>query len=254
MKTVKRCPKCGSGELSLYVGGETGVRYQCGGCGYIGPLIIEEDTNPEIEEVVRILIDNFGEKWHSREPFRVLITTILSQRTKDENTEKAAEELFRVYKTPESISKAPIKYLERLIRSSGFYRVKARNIKKVSSIIAEKYGGKVPDDMDELLKLPGVGRKTAGVVMVAAFKKPVCIPTDVHLHKISNRLGWVQTKTPEQTEQELMRIVPKKYWLDLNLTLVRFGQKICLSRKPRCNDCPIARFCRYYRNLKSAGK
>ncbi len=203
--------------------------------------------------VLKILIDKFGEDWKTKDPFKVLITTILSQRTKDANTRKASKALFGEYPKGEDVAKAGTDDIEKLIRPAGFYHVKARNIKEVSRIIVEKYGGKVPDNMKELLELPGVGRKTAGIVLVAGFDKPA-IPVDVHVHRVSNRLGWADTKTPEKTEQELTEALPKKYWKDVNLTLVRFGQKVCLSRKPKCGECPVSSYCHYYKNKKVGEK
>ncbi|MFH1788272.1 MAG: endonuclease III [Candidatus Altiarchaeota archaeon] len=178
----------------------------------------------------------------SRDPFKVLIATILSARTRDENTAKVAAELFKVYKTPREIADAPIRRLESLVRSSGFYKVKARRIKEVSRQIVEEFSGKVPDSIDELCSLKGVGRKTANCVLVYAFKTPA-IPVDTHVHRMSNRLGWVFTKTPEETERELAKIMPKKYWIELNNLMVKYGRIMCLPRRPKCGECVIAKYC-----------
>ncbi len=179
----------------------------------------------------------------SREdPFYILISTVLSARNKDEMTIIATQKLFAKYKNPRQIAKAPIKKLEPLIKQSGFYKTKARRIKEISRILLEKYKGIVPDDFDKLIELPGVGRKTAGCVMVYAFNKPA-IPVDTHVHRISNRLGWVKTKIREQTEQELMRIIPKKYWLDVNEVLVIHGQTVCAPISPFCSKCKISKYC-----------
>ncbi len=183
------------------------------------------------------------------DPFRVLITTILSQRTRDENTDEAAAALFAVYKTPEEISNAPTKEIEKLIKKAGFFRVKAKRVKEVSRIIHEDYNDVVPDDIEELLGLPGVGRKTANCVLVYGFKKNA-IPVDVHVHRISNRLGLVNTKLPEETELELMRIVPEGYWLDLNEKFVRFGQDICRPIGPKHEECPVTDLCDFYKEIK----
>jgi endonuclease-3 len=180
---------------------------------------------------------------HSSDPFRVLISTVLSQRTKDANTEKASSALFSRFKTPKQMAKADIRKIEKLIRASGFYKIKARRIKEISGLIVEKFGGKVPRKMDELLSLPGVGRKTANCVLVFAYRQPA-IPVDTHVHRISNRLGLARTKTPERTEVELMKKVPKRYWIDLNELLVTHGQNICLPRKPHCSICPIKKYCK----------
>lgn len=179
---------------------------------------------------------------YQRDPFVVLISTILSQRTRDENTIKATNKLFSVYKTPEEIAKAPLEKLEEIIKEVGFYKVKAKRIKEVSRIIAEKYNNSVPDNIKELLKLPGVGRKTANCVLVYGYNKHA-IPVDTHVHRISNRLGLVKTKSPEETEKELTKIIPKEYWRELNSLFVKFGQIICKPINPRCNECPLADIC-----------
>ena len=179
-----------------------------------------------------------------REPFKTLIACLLSLRTKDENTAKVSAALFKVADTPQKILKLPIKKLEKLIYSSGFYKNKARTIKHVSKVIVEKYNSKVPSDIDKLMEIKGIGRKTATICMVYGFNKPDYIPTDVHVHQIANRLGWVKTKTPEQTELELMKIVPKKYWYELNTLFVLFGKKICVSVSPFCSECVIRKYCK----------
>lgn len=175
-------------------------------------------------------------------PFYVLISTVLSARNKDEMTIKAVKKLFSVYKSPKQIAEAPLKKLEPLIKQSGFYKTKAKRIKEISKIILKKYKGKVPSTMEELVELPGVGRKTAGCVLVYAFNKPA-IPVDTHVHKIANRLGWVKTKTPEKTEQALMKLVPRKYWLDVNEVLVIHGQTICTPISPFCSNCTVSTYC-----------
>ncbi|MGQ4873577.1 MAG: endonuclease III [Promethearchaeia archaeon] len=179
---------------------------------------------------------------HTNDPFKILISTILSARTRDENTKIATEKLFSKYKTPKQIAEADIEDLESLIRASGFYRVKAARIKEVSKILVEKYKGNVPDDFKELISLPGVGAKTANCVLVYAFKQPA-IPVDTHVHRISNRLGWVKTKTPEQTEDALKDLIPKKLWIRLNHIFVKFGQQVCLPISPKCDICPVNEIC-----------
>jgi endonuclease-3 len=186
--------------------------------------------------------------FEGNDPYRVLIRTILSQRTRDENTDQASALLFSKHQTIEEIAGADVEDLELLIHRAGFYHVKARRIKMVSLILLDDYDGVVPDDVDELLNLPGVGRKTANCVMVYGFKKPaVCV--DVHVHRISNRLGLVDTKYPEQTEIELMKVVPKYYWIELNDLLVQFGQTICRPVSPLHDECPISEWCDYYRDM-----
>jgi len=197
----------------------------------------------EIGKIVKALKAEYGwKRQHLGDPFRVLITTVLSQRTKDANTDRAAAALFSKYKTPKQLANARLKDIERLIRASGFYKIKAKRIKEISGIILDKYGGKTPRKMEELLSLPGVGRKTANCVLVFAYRQPA-IPVDTHVHRLSNRLGWVKTKTPEKTEGQLVKKIPKKYWIDLNELLVTHGQNICLPRKPRCPICPIEKWC-----------
>ncbi|MGZ7067510.1 MAG: endonuclease III domain-containing protein [Methanobacterium sp.] len=181
-------------------------------------------------------------------PFRVLITTILSQRTRDENTDEAAATLFAVYKNPSEIANAPTEDVEKLIKKAGFFRVKAKRVKEVSRIIHEDYHDVVPEDIGQLLALPGVGRKTANCVLVYGFRKSA-IPVDVHVHRISNRLGLVHTKLPEETELALAKIVPRDYWLDLNEKFVRFGQDICRPIGPKHEECPINDLCDFYEEI-----
>jgi endonuclease-3 len=179
------------------------------------------------------------------DPFKILIGTILSARSRDENTTKVVSRLFATYRTQEELASANLGDIKKLIHSIGFYNVKAARIKQVAQVIVEKFGGAVPSDMDRLLELPGVGRKTANCVLVYAFDKPA-IPVDIHVHRISNRLGLVETKTPEQTEEELSRTVDKRLWTKVNDTFVMYGQNICLPVKPNCRVCDLKNTCRYY--------
>jgi len=183
-------------------------------------------------------------------PFSILIGTILSARTKDESTTKVVKILFSKYKNSKELSNAKLKDVENIIKSIGFYHVKAKRIIEVSKIINSKYGGIVPDELEKLVDLPGVGRKTANCVLVYAFDKPA-IPVDIHVHRISNRLGLVKTKTPEETEFELMKKIPKKFWLEINDTFVMYGQNICKPVSPMCDVCKIKKDCSYYKT-KSA--
>ncbi|NWG37918.1 MAG: endonuclease III [Nitrososphaera sp.] len=185
------------------------------------------------------------------DPFKILVGTILSARSRDENTTKVVNRLFAVYNTPEALAKADIREIKKIIHSIGFYNVKAARIKQVAREIVDKFAGKVPSDIDKLLELPGVGRKTANCVLVYAFDKPA-IPVDVHVHRISNRLGLVSTKTPEQTEQELLKIVDRKLWTKVNDTFVMYGQNICLPVRPNCRACDLKRTCRYYATSSSS--
>ena len=186
----------------------------------------------------------------NRGPFSILIGTILSARTKDEATSRIVKDLFKVYKNSRQLANAKVKDVEKIIKSIGFYHVKARRIIEVAKIIDSKYKGKVPDNLEKLIELPGVGRKTANCVLVYAYEKPA-IPVDIHVHRISNRLGLVQTKTPEDTEFELMKIIPKNLWLDINETVVKYGQNICKPISPMCHVCKIKSSCSYY-NAKNA--
>jgi len=177
-----------------------------------------------------------------QDPFKILISTILSARTRDANTREATETLFDKYNTPELISNADINELEKLIYKSGFYKVKAARIKEVSQVLLEKYNGKVPNNFNELMSLPGVGAKTANCVLVYAYKIPA-IPVDTHVHRISNRIGWVNTKNPEKTEEALKDLIPKNQWIRLNRIFVKFGQEICLPNNPKHEICPIEDIC-----------
>ncbi|HIP25260.1 MAG TPA: endonuclease III [Archaeoglobus profundus] len=171
-------------------------------------------------------------------PFQHLITAILSTRTRDEQTAKAAKKLFRVAKTPYDIVKLSVEQIDELIREVGFHRVKARKIKELAEILISKCNSQVPSDFNELIKLPGVGRKVANIVLARAFNIPA-IAVDTHVHRISNRMGIVRTKSPEETEKALMRIVPRELWARINKPFVGFGQTVCKPLKPLCNECPF---------------
>jgi len=177
-----------------------------------------------------------------KDPFKILIATVLSLRTKDEVTAEASKRLFEVADTAEDILKLKEEEIASLIYPVGFYRRKAKNIKEICRILVEKYGGKVPDDLEELLKLPGVGRKTANLVITLGFGKPgICV--DTHVHRIMNRIGYVKTKTPEETEFALREKLPKEYWIEINDLLVSLGQHICHPVSPKCSRCPVENYC-----------
>ena len=180
------------------------------------------------------------------DPFRVLIATVLSQRTKDRVTALASSRLFARFPDAPSLSKADVRTVSRLIKPVGFYKTKARKIREIAGIILDQHQGRVPESIEELLKLPSVGRKTANCVLVYGFRKPA-IPVDTHVHRIFNRIGVVNTKTPEDTEMELTRIVEKRDWLDLNDVFVKFGQLVCKPIGPKCPICPLNDRCRWYR-------
>ncbi len=177
-----------------------------------------------------------------RDPFRVLIACLLSLRTKDETTGPAAARLFDLADTPEAMRRLPAKRIERAIFPVGFYRTKARVLLGVCRDLLERFGGQVPDDIDRLLTLKGVGRKTANLVVTQGFNKPgICV--DIHVHRISNRLGYVKTKNPTETETALRKRLPRRYWIGYNDLLVSFGQNICHPVSPRCSECPVRPRC-----------
>ncbi len=174
--------------------------------------------------------------YDTTDPFLVLISTILSLRTRDDMTLLASKTLFERADTPEKIDALETEEIERLISKSGFYKRKAIQIKKISRILIDKYQSRVPSTMEDLMALPGVGLKTASLVLNLGFNiDAICV--DCHVHQISNRLGWVKTKSPEETEKELRKILPKRFWISLNELLVRYGQHICVPISPWCSKC-----------------
>ncbi len=184
-------------------------------------------------------------KFNSKDPFRVLIATVLSQRTRDDVTDRASEKLFAKYGTSGALAMADVRDIELLIREVGFYHIKAPRVKEIARIVSNDLKGKVPDNMDSLLLLPGVGRKTANCVLVYGFGKDA-IAVDTHVHRISNRLGLVSTKTAEETEIKLLESLPQKHWRHINELLVRFGQELCRPVGPKCSVCPLNDLCPGY--------
>lgn len=209
--------------------------------------------NKNIDKVVKILKKEYKNNPApivtlisntKRDPFLVLISTLLSLRTKDKTTAKASFALFKIANTPKKILKIPTTKLEKLIYPVGFYKTKAKNIKAVCKIIIEQYKGKVPADLDLLLEMPGVGRKTANLVLTLGYNKlGICV--DVHVHVMCNRLAWVHTKTPNETEFALRALLPKKYWIIINDLMVSYGQTICMTAYPKCGRCKIEKYCKY---------
>jgi len=206
---------------------------------------------PTIEKVITILrrevkhynapIVTLVAQTH-HDPFRVLIATLLSLRTKDDVTANACARLFPIADTPQRLVSLPQKKIEELIYPVGFYRVKSKNILLICKKLIEEYEGRVPDEIDELLQFPGVGRKTANLVVSEGYNKPaMCV--DVHVNRISYRLGYVKTKTPHDTEMALRKKLPLEYWNDYNYLLVAHGQHICVPISPWCSKCPVARYC-----------
>ena len=179
------------------------------------------------------------------DPFQILISALLSARTQDATTLAASTRLFAKASTPAAIARLSVRQIEKLIYPVSFYRNKAVFVRDASKIIVQKCGGKVPQTMAELITLPGVGRKTANLVMILAFSSKQNICVDIHVHRISNRLGWVRTRTPEETEQALYQTINKRWWPLINLYLVTWGQNTCRPVYPRCHDCAISRDCQF---------
>jgi len=188
------------------------------------------------------VINQIKEEQEKESSYRVSISTVLSSRTKDEVTAVASERLFKRAPEPHTLSRMEEEEIVNLIYPVGFYRIKAKNIKNIARILIEEYGGEVPDNIDELMKLPGVGRKTANLVLGIAFNIDT-VTVDTHVHRISNRIGIVRTRTPAETEKDLMKILPQKHWISFNTYLVLHGQNICKPISPWCSRCKIISFC-----------
>jgi len=203
-------------------------------------------TTPVINRVMKRLtklyeIDRFVSR-NGPDPYRILIGCVISLRTKDEVSYESTDRLFRRASKPREMVRLRAATIARLIYPAGFYRRKAEQIREISRQLIALHGGRVPDGIDELVELPGVGRKTANLVVTLGFGKPgICV--DTHVHRISNRLGWVETKTPEQTEQALRATLPARHWIPINETFVRHGQQVCKPISPLCSNCPVARDC-----------
>ncbi|MBN2510500.1 MAG: endonuclease III [Spirochaetales bacterium] len=179
---------------------------------------------------------------HFSSEYTILIATLISLRTKDRVTEQAASRLFTLAATPREMVRLPLERIEDAIYPAGFYKTKAANILAISRILLQQYGGRVPKDREALLSLPGVGIKTANLTLSLGYGLPyICV--DTHVHRIANRLGWIRTKAPEQTETALMRVVEKKWWIPINHILVIFGQKVCRPVSPLCSSCPVSATC-----------
>lgn len=211
----------------------------------------KEINYDDLMEILRLEIQDFGslpvinqfkKEQEKESSYRVLISTVLSSRTKDEVTAVASERLFKRAPEPLILSRMDEEEIVDLIYPVGFYRIKAKNIKNIASILIEEYGGEVPDNIDELMKLPGVGRKTANLVLGIAFNIDT-VTVDTHVHRISNRTGIVRTSNPAETEQDLMKVLPQKYWILFNTYLVLHGQNICKPISPWCSRCKIISFC-----------
>lgn len=193
---------------------------------------VDVDRLPSVSRIAR----------KKRDPFKILISTVLSLRTKDEVTTVASRRLFQLADTADSLRRLPVRLIEKAIYPVGFYKTKARTIKRIAGQIHREYGGRVPDTIDELLEFKGVGRKTATLVVSLGYHKPaICV--DTHVHRISNRVGWVETSNPRDTEYALMEVLPKKHWIGINEILVSFGQRVCKPVSPHCSTCPLSRTC-----------
>lgn len=205
-------------------------------------------TGKDVVKVLRTLIKEqgtstmLGRLSKKYKPFKVLISTILSARAKDEVTEIISEKLFKKYPTAHQLANAKKADVIKIIKPIGFYNAKAKNIINTAKMLVKDFNGNVPDNLEELVKLPGVGRKVANCVLVYSFHKDA-IPVDTHVHRIANRLGWVTTDTPEETERALMKLVPKQHWQDINDTFVTHGKTICVPLSPFCSTCPISKHC-----------
>jgi endonuclease-3 len=207
--------------------------------------------NKTIEQVLKILRERYRE-WkppivteianRTKDPFQILISTVLSSRTKDAVTRKASRRLFSKVSTPRALAELSTEEIKKLIYPVGFFRTKAKRLPELARILIDKYQGKVPDTLEGLLELPGVGRKTANLVLTVGFGKlGICV--DTHVHRISNRLGYVKTKNPAETEFALRKKLPKEWWIIYNDLLVTLGQNICFPRKPDCKECPVNKLC-----------
>jgi endonuclease-3 len=195
------------------------------------------------EQIKRFVVPVVTVFARSRDPYLVLISCLLSLRTKDKTTVEASNRLFAIARTPEEMLRIPVRKLEKLIYPVGFYRTKARTITGINKRLLKDFKGKVPSKIGDLLGLKGVGRKTANLVLGLGFGIPaICV--DTHVHRIPNRLGWINTKNPAETEIELEKIIPRNYWIELNTVLVTFGQNICLPVSPYCSNCPVRSWCR----------
>jgi endonuclease-3 len=193
---------------------------------------IRDEEDPSVSEIAR----------RTRSPFRVLISTVISARTKDEVTRVTSDRLFLEADSPEAMVSLDEEKIAELIYPAGFYKNKARSIRRLSQEIIKDYGGKVPDTIEDLLSLPGVGRKTANLVVTRGFgKEGICV--DTHVHRICNRLGVIDTPSPDKTEFALRKVLPREFWIEINDLLVKFGKKICTPQSPHCSICPIKESC-----------
>ena len=201
----------------------------------------------DVIKIIQIMKEYYPEATCSldfKTPFQMVVAVMLSAQCTDERVNKTTPKLFEKYGTPEAILKMSLSELEEIIHPCGFYKNKAKNVKATAEMILKEYKGEVPQTMDELMKLPGVGRKSANVVMLEAFNKPQGIAVDTHVKRISNRLGLTKKSDPEKIEQDLLRIIPNEYYYDVNHLFIWHGRKTCIARNPKCNQCPVYEFCK----------
>jgi endonuclease III len=228
------------GEGAAKKGEQTGLKPDPRAVNRIVGKIAREMTAMELPAVEKI------SEAQAKNPFQILIATLLSARTQDATTHAASTRLFNRARTPRGLAKLPIAEIERLIYPVGFYRTKARHVKACCERLVADFNGTVPATMEQLVTLPGVGRKTANLVLILGFRSLRNICVDIHVHRITNRLGWVRTSHPEETEQALYGAISPRWWPLINLYLVTWGQNICRPVRPRCGDCAISRDCQKF--------
>lgn len=202
--------------------------------------------------IIKILKDTYPDAKCSLDfttPFQMLVSVILSAQCTDDRVNKTTPAIFAKYSAPEDFVNIDIAELENLVHPCGFYKNKAKNIKETAKIIVEKYNGKVPETMDELISLPGVGRKTANVVMLETFNKPQGIAVDTHCKRVSNRVGFSKESEPTKIEQDLLKLIPTKYYADVNHIFIWHGRYTCMARNPNCENCSIKSYCKYYKSI-----
>ena len=210
-------------------------------------------TKKETEEIIKILKEYYPDATCSLDfttPFEMMVAVMLSAQCTDERVNKTTPSLFEKYNTPEKIVNADIKEIEEIIHPCGFYKNKAKNLVACSKMLLEKFDGIVPENMDDLISLPGVGRKSANVIMLEAFKNPQGIAVDTHAKRISNKIGLSSKSDPEKIEEDLLKRIDKKYYYDVNHLLVWHGRKICIARNPKCDMCPVNKYCNEYNKNK----
>ncbi len=210
-------------------------------------------SKKEAGEIVKILKEYYKDATCSldfRNPFEMTIAVMLSAQCTDERVNKTTPKLFEKYGTPEKMAEAPIEELEKIVHPCGFYKNKAKNMKACSKMLVEKFGGIVPSNMEDLQSLPGVGRKSANVIMLEAFHNPQGIAVDTHAKRISNKIGFSKEEDPEKIEKDLLKVIKKEYYYDVNHLFVWHGRNTCIARNPQCDNCPVKSFCNEYKKMK----